>query len=108
MSAVSLQTIPSGSGTIIEGPAGANGILNIRTEGSEIIEACFGASTDRVLLHAENLPVEFFDLSSGVAGSVLQKLRNYRIRLDTEWRPPSLSGTRQARGGGDGPWRHGW
>ena len=29
------------------------------------------------MLHAENLPAAFFDLSSGVAGEMLQKLRTY-------------------------------
>jgi hypothetical protein len=35
----------------------------------------------RLLLYPENLPANFFDLSSGEAGAVLQKLRNYHIRL---------------------------
>jgi hypothetical protein len=46
-----------------------------------VIEACYGNDVDRVLLYAENLPEHFFDLSSGEAGAVLQKLRNYHIRL---------------------------
>ena len=33
------------------------------------------------LLYAPNLTAEFFDLSSGQAGSILQKLRNYGLRL---------------------------
>ena len=81
MDAVSLQTVTSGNGAIVEGPAGIAGVVSDRGAGAEVIEACYGASTDRVLLHAENLPPEFFDLSSGVAGALLQKLRNYRIRL---------------------------
>jgi hypothetical protein len=32
-------------------------------------------------LYAANLTRGFFDLSSGEAGAILQKLRNYRIRL---------------------------
>lgn len=35
----------------------------------------------RLLLYPTNLPANFFDLSSGEAGAVLQKLRNYHIRL---------------------------
>ncbi len=34
-----------------------------------------------VLLYASNLTPAFFDLSSGEAGAILQKLRQYRIRL---------------------------
>ncbi len=35
----------------------------------------------RALLDASNLPPQFFDVSSLDAGEVLQKLRNYRVRL---------------------------
>ena len=45
------------------------------------IEACLSSATDALLLRAEDLPECFFDLSSGVAGEVLQRLANYRIRL---------------------------
>jgi hypothetical protein len=33
------------------------------------------------LLYAENLTEHFFDLSSGEAGAILQKFRNYYIRV---------------------------
>jgi hypothetical protein len=46
-----------------------------------VLEACFSAGTRAALLYAENLPAAFFDLSSGQAGAVLQKLRNYGVRL---------------------------
>jgi len=46
-----------------------------------VVEACLSGGVDRVLLYAENLTRGFFDLSSGEAGCILQKLRNYRIRL---------------------------
>lgn len=46
-----------------------------------VVEECLSAGTDLALLYAVNLPPAFFDLSSRVAGDVLQKVRNYRIRL---------------------------
>jgi hypothetical protein len=46
-----------------------------------VLEACFSAGTRAALLYAENRPATFFDLSSGQAGAVLQKLRNYGVRL---------------------------
>lgn len=46
-----------------------------------VIEACFSERARAALLYAANLPATFFDLSSGDAGAILQKLRNYRIRL---------------------------
>jgi hypothetical protein len=46
-----------------------------------LIEACFSERANAALLDAANLTPAFFDLSSGEAGAILQKLRNYRIRL---------------------------
>lgn len=45
------------------------------------IEACFEHAARGLLLYSENLTPRFFDLSSGEAGEILQKLRNYQIRL---------------------------
>jgi hypothetical protein len=46
-----------------------------------VIEECFSANVPFALLYAENLTDRFFDLSSGEAGAMLQKLRNYGVRL---------------------------
>jgi hypothetical protein len=43
-----------------------------------------------VLLYSHNLPDAFFDLSSGQAGAILQKLRNYRVRLAVVCPPGSV------------------
>ena len=45
----------------------------------------------RLLLHADNLPAGFFDLSTGVAGALLQKFRQYRIRLAVVWSPGEVT-----------------
>jgi hypothetical protein len=46
-----------------------------------VIEECFANEVRRVLIYSENLTERFFDLKSGDAGEILQKLRNYNIRL---------------------------
>ena len=46
---------------------------------NRVIEACFDGKTRAALLYADNLPAGFFDVSSGLAGDILQKLRNYRM-----------------------------
>jgi hypothetical protein len=66
------------------------------TSASEInlvIEACFSKGARRVLLYSSNVPPAFFDLSSGNAGTILQKLRDYHIRfaLVVDSRPPAFS-----------------
>src|SRR5512133_3690192 len=34
-----------------------------------------------MILHEEDLGTEFFDLKTGIAGEILQKFSNYRMRL---------------------------
>lgn len=46
-----------------------------------VIEACFSAGVKLALLYPENLTSRFFDLSSGEAGDILDKLRRYHLRL---------------------------
>jgi hypothetical protein len=46
-----------------------------------VLEACFSSGLGRVLLYSQNLTPTFFDLSSREAGTILQKFRNYGIRV---------------------------
>ncbi|MGE5677520.1 MAG: DUF4180 domain-containing protein [Pseudomonadota bacterium] len=46
----------------------------------ELVTACFENDTDLLLLDHSVLSVDFFRLSTGVAGEILQKLVNYRIK----------------------------
>ena len=48
---------------------------------NRVLEACFSSKVRCALLYAKNLTNGFFDLSSGEAGAVLQKMRNYGVRL---------------------------
>jgi hypothetical protein len=50
-------------------------------DASRLIEACFSRGADAALLYPNNLTQGFFDLTSGQAGAILQRLRNYRVRL---------------------------
>ncbi|MDD4645730.1 MAG: DUF4180 domain-containing protein [Bacteroidales bacterium] len=36
---------------------------------------------DRMIIHEKNITPEFFDLKNRMAGEILQKFSNYRIRL---------------------------
>src|SRR5579871_4723618 len=64
----------------VEGPPGMSLMRSIN-DASLVIESCFSARVSCVLLYAPNLTSRFFDLSSGEAGVILQKLRTYGIRL---------------------------
>lgn len=47
----------------------------------EILEELFAVDASIVILFQHNLPPEFFDLKTGLAGSVLQKFSNYHIKV---------------------------
>jgi hypothetical protein len=64
----------------LEGPRDQPLLLRAE-DASLLVEACFNGKVRSVLLHALNMTPGFFDLSSGEAGAILQKLRQYRIRL---------------------------
>jgi hypothetical protein len=55
--------------------------LPVRTERdvSDLVGALFGEDVDRVILRVERLDPAFFDLRTGLAGAILQKLTNYRV-----------------------------
>ena len=63
--------------------AGIPGKRLIQTEDdiTQILELCYENNTNRVLLYAENFSDQFFDLSSGEAGMILQKFSLYLVKL---------------------------
>jgi hypothetical protein len=69
-----------GDALVVEGPVGVS-LLRSAGDINDVIAECFGAGTTLALLYAENLPPAFFDVSSRQAGEILQKLRNYGLRL---------------------------
>jgi hypothetical protein len=45
-----------------------------------LVAACGEHGVSKLLLSRENLPDEFFDLSTGLAGEILIKFSTYRVR----------------------------
>ena len=74
---------------IVEGPPDKQFMRKIE-DATRVLEACFSHRASGALLYAPNLTERFFDLSSGEAGAILQKLRNYRIRLAVVCPPDSV------------------
>jgi DNA-binding PadR family transcriptional regulator len=58
----------------------------------DMISLCWENGVHRLLLHGEVLSESFFDLSTKVAGNVLQKFVNYAVRLALVL-PPEKTGT---------------
>jgi hypothetical protein len=59
-----------------------------------VIEAGLSTGARSVLLYSSNLPEAFFDLSSGQAGELLQKLQNYGMRVAVV-REPAVTTSRR-------------
>jgi PadR family transcriptional regulator, regulatory protein AphA len=55
-----------------------------------VVTACIESGTDRLLLDDGALPPEFFDLSTGVAGTLVQRLTQYEIRMAAVVPDPSI------------------
>lgn len=66
--------------SLIEGAPGKP-LMERADDVSAVLESCFEHGVHALLLYPENLTPHFFDLSSGEAGTILQKLRTYGIRL---------------------------
>jgi hypothetical protein len=75
-----LTSVEEGGVRFVEGRQDAP-LIASADDAVSVLEACFAAGVRAALLYAENLPTAFFDLSSGQAGAILQKLRTYGVRL---------------------------
>jgi len=50
-------------------------------DGLDLLGTLYYDGFDGIILHAKNITPDFFDLRTGIAGELLQKYSNYRIRL---------------------------
>jgi hypothetical protein len=78
----------------LEGSPG-HPFLRSADDANTLLEECFAVPTRSALIYAENLPRDFFDVSSQQAGAVLQKLRNYGVRLAVVAPPDSVLTSRR-------------
>lgn len=71
-------------------PIGATGIAEVVTngviincveDGIDLIGNVYFQGFEKVILYKENVSPDFFDLRTGMAGEILQKFSNYRVRL---------------------------
>ena len=50
-------------------------------EALEILINCAYQGAEKIIIHANQLMPDFFDLKSGIAGEILQKVSTYQLRL---------------------------
>ncbi len=69
-----------------------SGVLKTERDVTDLIGLFGEANANGLLLTAQHLPEEFFDLKSGFAGMMLQKFANYGVRAAIVVPPESLTG----------------
>ncbi len=56
-------------------------VINNIEDGIDLVGDVYYQGFDKVILHEKNITPEFFDLKTKMAGEILQKFSNYRVRL---------------------------
>lgn len=56
-------------------------IIEKAEDGLDLLGNVYYQGFDRMIVYAKNITPDFFDLKNGMAGEILQKFSNYRIRL---------------------------
>ena len=56
-------------------------IIKSAEDGLALLGNLYYQGFDSIIIHEQNITSIFFDLKSGLAGEMLQKFSNYRIRL---------------------------
>jgi hypothetical protein len=56
-------------------------IIATAQDGLDLLGNLYYQAFDCIVIHEQNITPSFFDLKTGIAGEVLQKFSNYRMRL---------------------------
>ena len=56
-------------------------VIKTAEDGLDLLGTIYYQGFDRVIMHQANITPDFFNLRSGMAGEILQKFSNYRVRL---------------------------
>ncbi len=56
-------------------------ILNSTQDGIDLLGNLYYQEFNKVMIHKQNITFDFFDLKNGIAGEILQKFSNYRVRV---------------------------
>lgn len=55
--------------------------INNTSDGLDLLGNLYYQDFDKIIIHEQNITPDFFDLKNGMAGEILQKFSNYRVRL---------------------------
>jgi hypothetical protein len=56
-------------------------LINSIEDGAQLLVDVYYQDFDRIILYEKNITPLFFDLKNGIAGEILQKFSNFRVRL---------------------------
>ncbi len=56
-------------------------VINTIQDGLDLVGNLYFQGFDSILIYENNIAPAFFDLKTGIAGEILQKFSNYRVRL---------------------------
>lgn len=56
-------------------------IITTAEDGVDLLGNLYYQDFDKIILQERNITPDFFDLKTGIAGEILQKFSNYRVRL---------------------------
>lgn len=69
------------NGTRIAEVTSENTIIVSVEDGLNLLGNLYYQDFDKIIIYEKNIVVDFFDLKTGIAGEILQKFSNYRVRL---------------------------
>jgi hypothetical protein len=67
-------------GTRVAEMLSAGVVIRTSRDAADIVGELMSAGLEKLILHERNVAPEFWQLGTGLAGEVLQKFANYRIR----------------------------
>jgi len=56
-------------------------IIKNSQDGLDLLGTLYYQEFDKIIIYEKNITKDFFDLKNGIAGEILQKFSNYRLRL---------------------------
>ncbi|MFC3561570.1 DUF4180 domain-containing protein [Pedobacter jamesrossensis] len=56
-------------------------VIKNAEDGLELLGSLYYQGFDSIIIYEQNIISDFFDLKNGIAGEILQKFSNYRMRL---------------------------
>lgn len=56
-------------------------VITTVDDGLNLLGDLYYQDFDKIIIHEKNVTPDFFDLKTGIAGDILQKFSNYRVRL---------------------------